>query len=154
MACKGLIGIVGSGEEDPALEALSEEVGHLLGKKGMWIINGGLSGVMLGSARGAKRAGSIVVGLLPGLDPEDANPYVDISMPTGMGEMRNILIVRASAGLIAIGRGYGTLSEVAFALKTGKPVVGLKTWDVSKDLITAKDPEEAVSLLFKEINKV
>jgi uncharacterized protein (TIGR00725 family) len=146
-----LIGVVGSGDEDTELASISEEVGGHVARRGGVLVNGGLGGVMLASAKGCKEAGGLTIGILPGGDINEANPYIDIPIPTGMGEMRNVLIVRASRGLIAVGGGYGTLSEIALALKTGKPVVGLKTWDVSKDIVPAEDPAHAVDLLLKAI---
>ncbi len=148
-----LIGVIGSGEPDSKLEGLSQRVGELIAGKGYGLINGGLCGVMQGSAKGAKAAGGITVGLLPGLNVNLANPYIDIIIPTGMGEMRNALIVRAAAVLIAIGGGYGTLSEIALAHKAGKPVIGLQTWDVTDKTIQAQSPEQAVDEAVKCLAK-
>ncbi len=145
-----VIGVVGSGEPDARLEELAEKVGMWIAHRGAVLVNGGLDGVMRASARGCKRHGGITIGFLPGTSRRDANPYIDIAIPTGMGEMRNILIVRASRGLIAVGGGYGTLSEIAIALKIGKPVVGLNTWDIP-GIIKAKDPEDAVDVILKNI---
>ena len=102
---------------------------------------------MEGSARGAKVAGGLTIGLLPGTKKEEANRYIDIAIPTGMGDMRNALIVRASTGLIAIGGSMGTLSEIALALKAGKPVVGINSWDVSEEIIEAKGAKDALEKL-------
>ncbi len=148
---KILIGVVGSGEADTTNDSLAEEVGGHIASRGGVLVNGGLGGVMLASARGSKQAGGLTIGILPGPDTKDANPYIDIPIPAGMGEMRNALIVRASRGLIAVGGGYGTLSEIALALKTGKPVVGINSWQVSEEIIQAKDPAHAVELIFKDI---
>lgn len=98
---------------------------------------------MQAACRGAKEAGGSTVGLLPGLDRRDANRYVDVAVPTGLGEARNALVVRAADALIAIGGGYGTLSEIALALRTGKRVVGLGTWEI-EGVEPASSPEEAV----------
>lgn len=146
-----LIGVVGSGEEDPELSRIAEELGAQIAGRGAVLVNGGLGGVMLASAKGSKRAGGLTVGILPGRDVKEANPYIDIPIPTGMGEMRNALVVRASMGVIAVGGGYGTLSEIAFALKTGKPVVGINSWEVSEDIVRAEDPAQAVELILKAI---
>jgi uncharacterized protein (TIGR00725 family) len=143
---KGLIGVVGSGLEDPELNGLAEEVGRLIACERMVLVNGGLGGVMQASSRGAKASGGTTVGILPGLDPDEANSYIDIPIATGLGEMRNLLVVRAAAALIAIGGNYGTLSEIALALKLKKPVVGLKSWDISPEIIVATDPAMAVAL--------
>jgi hypothetical protein len=100
---------------------------------------------MEAASRGAASAGGAVVGILPGRDRADANPHVTVAIPTGLGEMRNPLVVRAADAVIAVGGAYGTLSEIAFALRTGVPVVGLDTWDLD-DVIDAPDPEAAVAL--------
>jgi uncharacterized protein (TIGR00725 family) len=94
------------------------------------IVSGGLRGVMEAACRGAKEAGGLTVGILPGTDRAAANAFVDVAMPTGLGEARNALVVRAADALIAVGGGYGTLSEIALALKAGKRVVGLGSWDI------------------------
>lgn len=91
---------------------------------------GGLGGAMEAACRGARQAGGTTVGLLPGLDRRDANPYVDVAIPTGLGEARNALVVRTADALVAVGGGYGTLSEIGLALRTGKHVVGLATWEI------------------------
>lgn len=141
-----LIGVIGLGHPDPALDPLAEKVGAGVAESGFVLVNGGLGGVMEASAKGCKEAGGTSVGILPGLDPAEANPYIDVPVATGLGEGRNLLIVRAASALIAIGGGYGTLSEIALALKTGKPVVGLNTWEISDRITRAKGPAEAVEL--------
>lgn len=139
-----LIAVIGNGLEDDSLNSLAEQTGYLLAEAGCVLVNGGLGGVMRASARGAKSKGGLTIGLLPGLDPAAANQYIDVPIATGLGEMRNLLIVRSAAVVIAIGGGYGTLSEIALALKASKPVVGLKTWEVSTDITRANDAPEAV----------
>lgn len=106
---------------------------------------------MNASAKGAKSAGGVTVGILPGKNPQDANPYIDIPIPTGLGEMRNLLIVRAAAALIAVGGGFGTLSEIALALKLSKPIAGIKTWEVSKDIFITDEPREAIQKVISAI---
>lgn len=147
MSVKGTLGVIGSGGEDTDLNDLAREVGALIAGAGYALINGGLGGVMEASARGAKEAGGLTIGLLPGSDIEAANPFIEVVIPTGIGDMRNALIVRASLGLIAIGGGAGTLSEIAMAIKAARPIVGLSTWDISEKIIEAKDPEDAVGKL-------
>lgn len=144
------IGVIGAGKAEEELLKIAEEVGCLLAKEGVIIITGGLGGVMEAASKGAFLEGGITVGILPTLNKKDANPYVKIPLPTGMGEMRNALIVRASDALVAIGGEYGTLSEIAFALKLGKRVVGLKTWNI-KGIIQASSPEEALKILLKDL---
>jgi uncharacterized protein (TIGR00725 family) len=99
---------------------------------------------MEAACRGAKEAGGTTVGILPGSDRSTANPFVDVAIATGLGEARNALVVRSADALIAIGGGYGTLSEVAFALKAGKRVAGLGTWDV-EGVVAVDDAEAAVA---------
>jgi uncharacterized protein (TIGR00725 family) len=145
-----IIGVIGAGRADEKLLKIAEEVGRFLAKEGVIVITGGLGGVMDAVSRGAYLEGGITVGILPTLRKEDANPYVKIPISTGLGEMRNSLIVRASDVLIAIGGEYGTLSEIAFALKTGKKVVGIKTWKIN-GIINAKSAQEAVKIALDSI---
>jgi uncharacterized protein (TIGR00725 family) len=115
------------------------------------LVTGGLGGVMEAACRGAREAGGTTIGILPGSDRSAANAYVGIAIPTGLGEARNALVVRAADALIAIGGGYGTLSEIAFALKAGKRVVGLGTWDI--DGVEAADsPEAAVETVLRDLS--
>jgi uncharacterized protein (TIGR00725 family) len=108
------------------------------------VVCGGLGGVMEAACRGAKEAGGLTVGILPGTDRAAANAFVDVAIPSGLGEARNALVVRAADALIAVGGGYGTLSEIALALKAGKPVVGLDSWDI-EGVTAASGPEAAVA---------
>jgi uncharacterized protein (TIGR00725 family) len=108
------------------------------------VVCGGLGGVMEAACRGAREAGGLTVGILPGLDRSAANPYVEVALPTGLGEGRNLLVVRAADALIAVGGGYGTLSEIALALKAGKPVVGLGSWEI-EGVQAVADAEAAVA---------
>lgn len=121
----------------------AEAVGRGLAARGAVVVCGGLGGAMEAACRGAKEAGGMTVGLLPGLDRRDANPYVDVAITTGLGEARNALVVRAADTLIAVGGGYGTLSEIGLALRTGKRVVGLGTWEIN-GIEPASSPEEAI----------
>jgi uncharacterized protein (TIGR00725 family) len=127
------VGVVGPGTADPATSALAEELGAELGRRGVVVVCGGLGGAMEAVCRGAKSAGGLTVGILPGLDRSAANSHVDVAIPTGLGELRNGLIVRAADVLIAVRGEFGTLSEVSFALKTGVPVVGIDTWELHKE---------------------
>jgi uncharacterized protein (TIGR00725 family) len=112
----------------PEEDRLAYEVGERLARLGVVVVTGGLGGVMAAASRGAVSAGGLTVGLLPGTDPAKANPWVRVVVPTGLGEARNALVVRSAQVLVAIGGGWGTLSEVALALKAGTPVVGLRSW--------------------------
>jgi len=150
---KGVIGVIGSGVCGEAICKKALEVGALIAEAGFTLINGGLGGVMEASARGAREAGGLTMGLLLGSEKEEANQYIDIAIPTGMGDMRNALIVRSSQGLIAIGGSMGTLSEIALALKAGKPVVGIDTWDISGDIIEATGAKDAVEKLLVRLGE-
>lgn len=143
--------MVGAGEAGEELAARAYDVGAELARAGAIVVNGGLGGVMEAASRGAVEAGGTTVALLPDADRKHANPYSQVVIPTGMGEARNVLIVRAADAVIAVGGGFGTLSEIAFALKTGKPVVSLGSWDLEKagappgSLIRAESPAAAVA---------
>jgi uncharacterized protein (TIGR00725 family) len=145
------IGVVGPGSaavrEAPAAEpggagpvsgatpeelAAAEEVGAGIAAAGAILVCGGLGGVMEAACRGARSRGGVTVGLLPGLDRSDANGWVTLALPTGLGELRNGLIVRSADALIAVGGGWGTLSEIALALRAGLPVIGLGTWQPAR----------------------
>jgi uncharacterized protein (TIGR00725 family) len=147
------VAVCGPGRASREEDAWAEDVGRRLADAGAIVVCGGLGGVMEAAARGASQVGGTAVGLLPGTDREDANPYLTFSVPTGMGEARNALVVRAADSLIAIAGEFGTLSEIALALKLGTPVVGLGTWSLSKGdgavedpIIRADTPEQAVTL--------
>ncbi|MGH7317776.1 MAG: TIGR00725 family protein [Candidatus Rokuibacteriota bacterium] len=143
--------MVGAGEADAELSALAEGVGRALARRGAVLVCGGLGGVMEAACRGAALEGGLTVGILPGTDRGEANEFVQLAIPTGMGEMRNALIVRSVDSLVAIAGEFGTLSEMAFALKTGVPVVGLRAWELAKQgaevdaFARAHDAEEAVA---------
>jgi hypothetical protein len=122
----------GAGASAEQLEA-AEEVGRLLAEAGAVVVCGGLGGAMEAVCRGARSAGGMTVGILPGRDRHDANEYVQVALPTGLGEGRNALVVRAADAVVAVGGGYGTLSEIALALRADKPVVGIGTWELSRD---------------------
>jgi uncharacterized protein (TIGR00725 family) len=130
----------GSAAGQDACQA-AEQVGRELGRLGALVVCGGLGGVMEAACRGAKAGGSMTVGILPGDDRRSANQWVDVAVPTGMGEARNALVVRAADALVAVGGEFGTLSEIALALRMGKPVVGVATWQLSRAGATpATDP--------------
>ncbi len=120
------IAVIGAGAADEKERAAAEKVGMEIGKTGHILICGGLGGVMEASSKGAKSAGGLTVGILPGDKKEDANPYIDIVIVTDMGHARNAIIARAADALIAVGGEAGTLSEVALAIKIGKPAVFIK----------------------------
>lgn len=149
------IGVIG--ESICAGKAAEEafQAGAEIAKAGAVLVCGGLGGVMEESARGAKSCGGTTVGILPGVSRKDANPYIDIPIVTGMGEARNIIVVRSSHAIIAISGSFGTLSEMAYALKLEIPIVGLGTWKLMKDekwinLDTAESPQQAVSIALEK----
>ena len=149
---KTTIGVIGQGESKKEMNELAENIGREIAKNSCILICGGLGGVMEASCRGAKRGNGLTIGLIPGNDKNDANKYVDIPIVTGMGEARNLIIVKSSDALIAIGGSYGTLSELSFALKFKKPVVGINTWDISEQIHKANNPKEAVELALRLVN--
>jgi len=140
-----IIGVIGAGHCDEKTYRLAMTVGRGIAEHKCILICGGLGGVMEGVARGAKEAGGLTVGILPGFSPEDANPYIDIPIVTGLGHARNVIIVRTAAVLIAISGSYGTLSEIAIALKMDKPVIGLNTWPHFEKIQYVSTPQEAVN---------
>ena len=133
--------VIGPGDEPTVAAA---EVGRLIAERGAVLVCGGRGGAMEAACRGAKEVGGLTVGILPGPDRSEANPFVDVVLPTGLGEARNALVVAAADVVIAIGGGYGTLSEIALALKVGKRVIGLGTWEI-EGVVAAESPEAAVA---------
>ncbi|MBI5099747.1 MAG: TIGR00725 family protein [Nitrospirae bacterium] len=144
-----IISVIGAGSCDKDIYRIAEEVGKLISQKGATLITGGLGGVMEAASKGAKEAGGITVGILPGFSNKEANKYVDIPITTGLSHARNIIVARSADAVIAISGGYGTLSEIAIALKLGKPVIGIETWENIEGVILAASPEEAVQKVFE-----
>ncbi len=131
---------------------MAETVGRLLAGQKATLLCGGLGGVMEAACRGARQNGGLTIGILPGLDKRESNPYIDIPIATGMADARNVIIARSADAVIAIDGEYGTLSEISFCLKFGVPVVGLQTWTVSPEIILADSPEDAVSKAISAAN--
>jgi uncharacterized protein (TIGR00725 family) len=125
------VAVVGGGEAGPEALTAAEEVGRELAKRDAVVVCGGLGGVMDAACRGAKSAGGTTVGILPTENRHHANEFVDVAIATGMGEARNALVVRAVDVVVAVDGEFGTLSEIALALRTGTPVVGIDTWELS-----------------------
>jgi uncharacterized protein (TIGR00725 family) len=144
------IAVVGPGVASPEELAAAEAVGRGIAAGGAVVVCGGLGGAMEAACRGAKAAGGTTVGILPGLDRRDANAFVDVAIASGLGEARNALVVRAADALVAIGGGYGTLSEIALALKAGTPVFGLRSWNI-EGVEVAGSPEEAVAAALRTV---
>ena len=128
-----VVAVIGAGRASTAQEQAACAVGSGLARAGITVVTGGLGGVMAAACRGAREAGGRTVGILPGLDRAAANAFVEVALPTGLGEARNLLVVRAADVVIAVGGEYGTLSELALALKAGIPVIGLDTWQLRRD---------------------
>ena len=145
-----LIAVIGGGQCSAEEVSLAEAVGRGLAKRGAILICGGLGGVMEAACKGAKSAGGTTIGILPGEDRSAANPYVDTPIVTGIGYARNLIVVKSAEAVIAIDGSYGTLSEIAYALQSGIPVIGLDTWSLSLNeqldhsIIQAQHAEEAV----------
>jgi hypothetical protein len=146
------VAVCGPADATDEERSLAEEVGRRLAESGAVVVCGGLEGVMDAAARGAREAGGIAIGVLPGERRAGASPHLAVAIPTGLGEARNAIIVRAADAVIAISGEFGTLSEIALALKMGKPVVGLGTWELRKGdraveaIINAESAKEAVDL--------
>lgn len=144
------VGVIGAQQGDDELCALAEAVGRELGRRGAVVVCGGLGGVMEAACRGARSAGGTTIGIVPEAERRTANGHVDVAIATGIGDLRNGLIVRTADVLIAVGGAFGTLSEIAFALKAGKRVVGLGTWELAQAGVAveaievASDPADAV----------
>jgi uncharacterized protein (TIGR00725 family) len=146
------VAVVGGGEAGDTTCLQAEAVGAALARRGAVLVCGGLGGVMEAACRGAREEGGMTIGILPGADRRAANPFLDVAVPTGMGEARNALVVLCADALVAVGGEFGTLSEIALALRNGKPVVGLDTWELHRHgrtidaIVAAGDPEQAVDL--------
>ena len=145
------VSVIGAGDAGPDELADAEAVGRELARAGAIVVCGGRGGVMEAACRGAAAEGGVSVGLLPDADRAQANPFLTVSVPTGMGELRNGLVARAGDAVIAIGGEFGTLSEIGFALKMGRPVVGLGTWELGRGgrpvaaIEVAAGPQDAVA---------
>ena len=148
---KRFVAVIGGGECSPHEAELAEEVGRELARQGAVLVCGGLDGVMAAACKGASSEGGVTIGILPGENPQAANPYVQIPIVTGIGRARNVAVVKSAQAVIAIDGSYGTLSEIGHALQSGIPVIGLNTWSLSingrvdKSIIPAKTPAEAVN---------
>ena len=141
------VGVVGAAEAGPELRATASEAGRLIAQRGWILICGGLGGVMEAACEGVREGGGFAVGLLPGSSASEGNRHLDLALPTGMGQGRNYLIAMASDALIAVGGGFGTLSEIALARKMGKQVVSLHSWVPDSSVVSAESPAQAVELV-------
>ncbi len=141
------IAVIGARECDQNIWQIAEKLGGLLALSGFKVICGGLGGVMEAVCKGAKSKQGVTIGILPGDSSTEANPYVDIAVATGMGIGRNLIIIRSADAVIAVNGGFGTLSEISFALQLKKPVIGIGSWDVSEHIHPVDTPEEAMEKL-------
>ena len=145
-----IISVIGAGRPTADVTLLAERVGLELARHGATVVCGGLGGVMEAVCRGSKLAGGTTIGILPWNDPGDANPWVDIPICTGIGYARNVIVVKTGRAVIAVGGAFGTLSEIGHALGDGIPVIGLSTWQLSRNggidpsILVASDPADAV----------
>jgi uncharacterized protein (TIGR00725 family) len=153
MPKRPVIAVIGGRRADKFLLIEAREAGRLIAERDALLVTGGLGGIMEAASEGAQSAGGITVGILPQDNKEGANQYVDVPLATGLGVGRNVIIARTADAAIAIGGGYGTLSEIAFALQMGKPVIGIRSWDV-KGVIPAASAGDAVEKAFGALNRV
>ncbi|MCK4234937.1 TIGR00725 family protein [candidate division WOR-3 bacterium] len=153
MKRKIIIGVIGSSSCSSSIAEIAYIVGKEIARRDALLICGGLGGVMEAACKGAIEENGTTIGVLPGVDKETANPYIDIPITTGLGEARNIIVVRSSDAVIAIAGKYGTLSELAFALRFDVPVVGIATWNIDIPILKAKNPKQAVDMALSAIRK-
>ena len=146
---KLLIAVIGGHQCNTKVECIAYKIGKKIAKVGAILVCGGLSGVMKAVSKGTKEAGGTTIGILPGENKKDANAYVDIAIPTGLGLARNTLVVRTADIIIALPGKYGTLSEIAFALILKKKVINLSNWDIP-GTIKVRTSEEAIKYIKKE----
>jgi uncharacterized protein (TIGR00725 family) len=139
------VAVVGASEATDEEAEVARAVGAGLARRGAIVVTGGRGGVMAAASRGAAESGGTAVGILPGPDREEANDWVTVALPTGLGELRNGLVVRAADAVIAVGGAYGTLSEIALALRAGVPVIGVGTWEI-EGVRAVGSADEAVEL--------
>ncbi len=142
------VSVVGSGAASGELYEKARQIGRLVAEGGGTVICGGRSGVMEAAARGATEAGGVAIGILPNEDRRQANEFLTFSIATGAGHARNLAVVCSGEVVIAVGAGYGTLSEVGLALKVGRPVVALRSWELGEHVSVASTPEEATERAF------
>lgn len=147
---KRIIAVIGGRKSDKSLLREAEEVGRLIARKGAILICGGLGGVMEAASKGARNAEGLTVGILPQDHKGRANESILVPIATGLGIGRNVIIARTADALIAIGGEYGTLSEIAFSLQMGKPVIGIRSWDI-RGIVHAENARDAVDKAFESL---
>ena len=154
MAKKIYIGVIGAGDCSQEIYNMASELGHMIAQNEWILICGGLGGVMEGAAKGCYKGGGMTVGILPGEEKESANPFIHLAIPTGLGEGRNLVVIRASDAVLSIAGGYGTLSEIGLALKMGKPVIGLKTWPSIDGVDYVETPQQAMDMVVSYVSRL
>jgi uncharacterized protein (TIGR00725 family) len=154
-----LVAVCGESDPQTSLAELAFELGRGIAQRDAVLVCGGLTGVMEHAARGARAAGGLTIGLLPGEDIDDANPYIDLAIATGLGHARNAILARSADGVVALGGGLGTLSEIALALRNKRPTIGIQTWRFDRDgrtepeLPIAANPKDALEWLFARMDR-
>jgi len=154
-----VVGVCGESDPQTSLADLAFELGLGIAQRQAVLICGGLTGVMEHAARGARAGGGLTIGLLPGDDPDEANEYVDLAIATGLGHARNAILARTADGVVALGGGLGTLSEIALALRNRRPIIGIQTWRFDRvrrtepELPTAANPHDALEWLFAQMDR-
>ncbi len=143
---KPVIAVIGAGKCSRKLRDMAAEIGRYVAENGGVVLCGGLGGIMEGAARGAKEAGGTTIGIIPSENKADANQFIDYVIPTGFGQARNVLVVRAADAIVALPGKYGTLSEMAFALVSGKPIVSVQAWKLGEEILQVEDPIEAAKI--------
>ncbi len=155
-----LVAVCGESDPQTSLADLAFELGRGIAQRDAVLICGGLTGVMEHAARGAQAAGGLTIGLLPSDDVKEANAYIDVAIATGLGHARNAILARTADGVVALGGGLGTLSEIALALRNRRPTIGIKTWRFDRDgrteaeLPVAANVTEALNWLFAQMESL
>ncbi|MCG8431732.1 MAG: TIGR00725 family protein [Candidatus Omnitrophica bacterium] len=145
-----IVGVIGGHECDAEVELVAHNLGKKLAKVVDFMVSGGLEGTMKAVCAGFKAAGGTTIGIIPGYEKQDANPHVDIVIPTGMGLARNVLVVSSADVVVALPGASGTLSEIAYCLQFNKPVVSLGSWDIP-GVIQVATVDEAVALVKEKV---
>ncbi|HUV30105.1 MAG TPA: TIGR00725 family protein [Acidobacteriota bacterium] len=146
---KPVIAVIGASKCSKKLRDMAALVGRYVAENGGVIVCGGMGGIMEGAARGAKEAGGVTIGILPTDNKADANEFIEYIIPTGFGDARNIMVVRSADAVVAFPGKYGTLSEMAFALLAGKPVISVSAWKLGDEITHVEDPIDAAELAMK-----
>lgn len=150
---KPVIAVIGAGKCSRKLRDMAAEIGRYVAENGGVLLCGGLGGVMEGAARGAKEAGGTTIGIIPSENKADANQFIDHVIPTGFGQARNVLVVRAADAIVALPGKFGTLSEMAFALVSGKPIISVQAWKLGEEIQQVEDPLEAAKIAMELARK-